>query len=244
MTASVDCDAPSAARPRWQPGDRQQLAVVAFSHTIQHSYVAVLGIVYPFALVAFHTSYAVLGVILGVAGVTGGLLQGVAGWVKKVSSRTLLGAQNVGMALVSGLGAVSPNIAVFGLARVLGNLTSWPQHPVGSAHLTERIPHRRGLALAVHTTGGNVGTLLAPLAASAVVASFGWRWALAGAGLVMALASVVTWTGVKERRPQGVADPAPASGVGGRRRRGWGGRRPPGLGGRQRTAPRCRRRRA
>lgn len=33
----------------WQPGDREQLGVVAFSHAVQHSYVAVLGIVYPFA---------------------------------------------------------------------------------------------------------------------------------------------------------------------------------------------------
>jgi MFS family permease len=197
-SAGAAGDAPvSPPRHQWRPGDRGQLAMVAFSHAIQHSYVAVLGIVYPFALVEFHSSYAVLGVILGVAGVIGGLLQGMAGLVKRASTRALLAGQNLGMAVFSGLGAASPGIALFGVARVLGGLASWPQHPVGSAHLTERVPSRRGLALAVHTTGGNVGTLLAPLAASAALAAFGWRWALGGAGAVMALGSLVTWSTVK-----------------------------------------------
>lgn len=183
----------------WHEGDREQLAVVAFSHAIQHSYVAVLGVVYPFALVSFHSSYAVLGGILGVAGVLGGLLQGTAMLVKRLSSRVLLGGQNLGMAVVSVLGAIAPGIAIFGVVRVLGNLVSWPQHPVGAAHLIERMPHRRGFVLAVHTTGGNIGTLLAPLAAAAVISAYSWRWALAGAGMVMALCSIVTWTRVKTR---------------------------------------------
>lgn len=185
----------------WQEGDREQLAVVAFSHAVQHSYVAVMGIVYPFALVTFHSNYAVLGVILGAGGIVGGLLQGMAGLIKRTTSRVLLAGQNLGMAVVSGLAAVSPSFALFGFARVLGNLTSWPQHPVGSAHLTERMPQRRGFALAVHTTGGNVGTLLAPVAAAAVIASFGWRWALGGAAMVMALGSVITWARVRGPRP-------------------------------------------
>lgn len=218
-----------AAAP-WQEGDREQLAVVAFSHAVQHSYVAVMGIVYPFALVTFHSNYAVLGVILGAGGIVGGLLQGMAGLIKRTTSRVLLAGQNLGMAVVSALAAVSPSFALFGVARVLGNLTSWPQHPVGSAHLTERMPQRRGFALAVHTTGGNLGTLLAPLAAAAVIASFGWRWALGGAAMVMALGSLVTWARVRSPHPAvateaiphradapgapaGAAPPAPAAPV-------------------------------
>lgn len=173
------------------------MAVVSFSHTIQHSYVAVMGIVYPFALATFHVSYAVLGITLGVAGVCGGLMQGLAGIVKRVSARLLLGGQNLALALVSAIGALAPSFAIFGLVRVMGSLVTWPQHPVGSAHLTDRVPHRRGFVLAAHTTGGNFGTLLAPLAASGVIVAFGWRWALAGTGMVMALCSAVTWTRVR-----------------------------------------------
>lgn len=209
------------AGQEWGPGDRGQVVIVSFSHAVQHSYVAVLGVVYPFALADFHASYAVLGVILGVAGVTGGLMQGLAGLVKRFPTRWLLGGQNLAMAIVSWLGAISPGIATFGAVRVAGNLVSWPQHPVGSAYLTERVPHRRGLVLAAHTTGGNVGTLVTPLAASGLLAVFGWRWALAGFGLLMATSSLLTWsrlqrtgsTGTRARDDQ-AGTPGPSSTAG------------------------------
>ncbi len=191
-----DAGATAGRRP-WAPGDREQVAVVSFSHTIQHMYVASLGVVYPFALADFHVSYAVLGVILGAAGVVGGLLQGIAGIVRRYSTRFLLGMQNLGMAVALGIAAVSPGIGLFAFARVFGTLASWPQHPVGSAHLAKRVPHRRGLVLAAHTTGGNVGTLVAPLIASAVIAAYSWRWALGLIGVLMALGSVITWTRVR-----------------------------------------------
>lgn len=197
-----------AASSRWQPGDREQVAVVSFSHTIQHAYVAALGVVYPFALVEFHTSYAVLGVVLGAAGVIGGLLQGLASAFKRYSARVMLGTQNLGMALASVLGALSPGIGLFAVFRIFGTLASWPQHPVGSAHLTERVPHRRGFVLAAHTTGGNLGTLIAPLAASAVIAAYSWRWALGATGAMMALASIITWTRVRSADEGHVHAPA------------------------------------
>ncbi|TAN24765.1 MAG: MFS transporter, partial [Actinomycetota bacterium] len=180
----------------WNPGDRLQVAVVSFSHTIQHGYVAALGVAYPFVLADFHVSYAVLGMILGGAGIVGGLLQGLAGFVKKYSTKVLLGSQNVGMALSLAVAAISPGMFLFGAARIFGTLVSWPQHPVGSAHLTDRVPHRRGFVLAMHTTGGNLGTLLAPLATSIIIAYYGWRPALLTMAGLTVLASVLTWTSV------------------------------------------------
>ncbi len=180
----------------WNPGDRLQVAVVSFSHTIQHGYVAALGVAYPFVLADFHVSYAVLGIILGGAGIVGGLLQGLAGFVKKYSTKMLLGSQNLGMALSLAVASISPGIFLFGAARIFGTLVSWPQHPVGSAHLTERVPHRRGFVLAMHTTGGNLGTLLAPLITSIIIAYYGWRPALLTMAGLTALASVLTWTSV------------------------------------------------
>ena len=188
---------PASPAPRWRPGDREQVAVVSFSHAVQHAYVAVLGIAYPFVLASFHTSYAVLGVILGVAGVAGGLLQGLAGFARRFSARAMLSAQNLGMAIAVLFGALAPGIALFALARLVGTATSWPQHPVGSAHLAERVPHRRGFVLAAHTTGGNVGTLVAPLLGAALIAAFDWRVALAVTGVLLALGSLLTWVRVR-----------------------------------------------
>jgi MFS family permease len=185
----------------WAPGDREQVAVVSFSHAVQHCYPAVLGIVYPFALADFHVSYAVLGLVLGLAGLSGNLLQGVAGLVKRLPAGALLGAQNLGIAVASALGALSPGMLPFAAARVFGTLVSWPQHPVGSAHLTDRLPQRRGLVLAVHTTGGNLGTLVAPLLAAAIIAVAGWRWALGSVGALTVLGALLTWTRVRAPAP-------------------------------------------
>lgn len=186
----------SASPKGWKPGDKIQVAVVSLSHTIQHGYVAALGVAYPFVLADFHVSYAVLGIILGASGVVGGLLQGLAAVVRKYSTRVLLGSQNIGMALSLLIAAISPGIFLFGAARIFGTLVSWPQHPVGSAHLTDRVPHKRGFVLAMHTTGGNLGTLLAPLLTSVIIAYFGWRPALLTMAGLTALASILTWTSV------------------------------------------------
>lgn len=158
--------------------EHQKIAIVSFSHAVQHSYVAMLGIAYPFILATFHQTYAALGIVLGIAGVSSGLLQGLAAVVKKLSARILLGLQNVVLAAMVLVAAVSPGLAVFGAARVIGSLSSWAQHPVGSAYVTEHFPKNRGRVLSYLTTGGNVGTLLAPLIGGVLIATVGWRWAL------------------------------------------------------------------
>ncbi len=89
---------------------------------------------------------------------------------------------------------------------MLGTLVSWPQHPVGSAHLTDRLPHRRGFVLAVHTAGGNLGTLVAPALASAIIAVSNWRWALGSVGALTVLGALLNWTRVRTA-PAGPPDP-------------------------------------
>ena len=173
-------DAPSAAATRptgaaARRADSGQLAVVTFSHAIQHVYVAGLAVAYPFVVASLHVSYGALGIMLGVAGVVGGLLQALAGSVRGASARFLLSVQNFGMAAASLLGGLASGFALFGAARCLGSVVSWPQHPVGSAVLAERFPKRRAYALSWHVAGGSIGTAVVPLAMSALIASYGWR---------------------------------------------------------------------
>jgi MFS family permease len=155
--------------------DVEQLTVVSFSHAVQHFYPAGLAVAYPFVVAGLHVSYGVLGLVLGIAGVVGGLLQGLAALASRVSARVLLGVQNFGMALASLLGAVAPGFGLFGAARCLGSVVSWPQHPVGSAVLTRRFPRRRAFALSWHMAGGSIGTAIIPLVVSALIAAYGWR---------------------------------------------------------------------
>lgn len=54
---------------------------MAADHGVQHLYVAGLAVAYPFVVEGLHVSYALLGVVLTVAGLAGGLLQGAAGFL-------------------------------------------------------------------------------------------------------------------------------------------------------------------
>lgn len=170
---------------RQGPQDGRALTVMSIAHGIQHFYVAGLAVTYPFVVAQFHISYALLGLVLTVAGVLGGVLQGAAGLVRRASARGVLTAQNTGLALAAALAAVAPGFLLFGAARVLGAVVSWPQHPVGSAYLSERFPHRRATVLSWHTAGGSAGTVTVPLLVSAVIAAAGWRWALVALGVAL-----------------------------------------------------------
>ena len=160
--------------------------MMTIAHSVQHFYVAGLAVTYPFVVAEFHASYAALGVWLSAAGLLGGLLQAAAGLFRRASARTVLTAQDLAMGSASVLGAVAPGSGVFGAARVLGAAVSWPQHPVGSAYLSERFPHRRATVLSWHTAGGSLGTVAVPLLLSAIVAAAGWRWALVALGVALA----------------------------------------------------------
>lgn len=177
--------------PTWNPGDRSQLAVVTFSHAVQHFYPAALAIAYPFVVTNFHISYGTLGIVLAIAGVMGGLLQGAAGLFERASARMLLGLQNLGLALATVLAAVAPTFVLFAVARCFGSLASWPQHPVGSSVLTRRFPERRAFALSWHVAGGSLGTAMMPLLASGLIVGFGWRIGLGVLAAPMTIGGLV-----------------------------------------------------
>lgn len=166
---------------------------MSFAHAVQHFYSAAFAFSYPYVVEEFGISYATLGLVLGAAGVVGGLLQGVAGLVRRLSARWLLVGQDLGLAATMVLAALAPLFAVFALARCLGALVAWPQHPVGSAYLSDRLPHRRALALSWHTIGGSIGTLVVPLIAGVVYAVGGWRWALAVFVPGLVLGAALLW---------------------------------------------------
>lgn len=151
---------------------------MTIGHAVQHFYVAGLAVAYPFVVAALHVSYGELGVVLTAAGIIGGALQGATGLLRRTRARVILSAQNAGLTLATLLGAVASGFGLFAGARVLGAAVSWPQHPVGSAYLSDRFPHRRATVLSWHTAGGSIGTVTVPLGVAAVIAAAGWRWAL------------------------------------------------------------------
>jgi predicted MFS family arabinose efflux permease len=196
--------------------DRRALAVMTVAHGIQHFYVAGLAVAYPFVVAQFRVSYAVLGLWLSAAGLLGGLLQAAAGLLRRASARAVLTAQDLAMGGTALLGALAPGFAAFGSARVLGAAVSWPQHPVGSAYLSDRFPQRRATALSWHTAGGSLGTVAVPALMSAMVAAAGWRWALAALGAALIAGGLLVRIALPPERPRaepGHADGRPAEQV-------------------------------
>lgn len=187
--------------------DRRAIWVMSLCHGIQHFYVAGLAVTYPFVVAHFHISYAVLGLWLTAAGVVGGILQASAGFVRRARVRVILTLQDLGMAAAAFLGAASPAFTVFGSARIGGAVASWPQHPVGSAYLSERFPRRRATALSWHTAGGSAGTAVVPLIASAVIATAGWRWALVTVGGALMAGAALVWTALPDERSRTMSGP-------------------------------------
>jgi MFS family permease len=209
VTSSADrATAATAREPLLRgPRDRRALTVMSVAHGIQHFYVGGLAVSYPFVVAQFHVSYAVLGVVLTIAGLVGGFLQGSAGLLRRASARAILTAQDTGIAVASLLAAFAPGFSVFAGARVLGNAVSWPQHPVGSAYLSDRFPHRRATVLSWHTAGGSIGTVIVPLFLSAVIAAAGWRTGLVVLGTTLLVGAIIVRAALPtERRPAHASD--------------------------------------
>ncbi|MBO0833180.1 MAG: MFS transporter, partial [Actinobacteria bacterium] len=113
------------------------------------------------------------------------------GLLRRASARAIITAQDAGIAASSLLAAFAPGFGVFAAARVLGNAVSWPQHPVGSAYLSDRFPHRRATVLSWHTAGGSIGTVVVPLFLSAIIAAGGWRVGLIVLGAILLAGAIV-----------------------------------------------------
>lgn len=200
-------EGPQSKGSQLDRSERKIISLMTASHGIQHFYVSGIALTYPYVIKEFHASYASLGVILGVSGVIGGLLQSAAGLVKGRQARSVLALQDVGLALACAFGAISPGFTAYAGAKAFGSLAQWPQHPVGSAYLSEKFPERRGTVLAWHTTGGSIGTLVIPLAMSVAITAFGWRIALALLGLSLLIgASLVQFFLPPQEKPK-VAKP-------------------------------------
>ena len=191
-------------------GDRRSvrdLAVVGWSHAGQHAFTAGLGIAIPFVISAFHTSYAVVGLLLSIAAISGNALQALSIIVRRTSAKVLFTIQNIGSTAGAVLAAIAPSVLVLTLGRFVQSAAGWPQHPIGGSYLSRRYPNQRGRVLSWHVTAGNIGTLLAPLVIPAIIVHYGWRGAfwflavmLASTALVVALWLPASWHRLSETR--------------------------------------------
>jgi len=167
-------------------------AIVCGGHFINHFQSAMLGVIYPLMMKEVGMSYLAIASLASVYNTFGSILQASYGFIVPYLRRgVILGIGNC----LLGLSVVATGFAStfnhFFTARLIGGIGSSPQHPVGSSMLASHFGAARGRALALHTTAGQIGGLLAPLIAALLVTWFGWRGAFWIIGALTTLAGLV-----------------------------------------------------
>lgn len=111
----------------------------------------------------------------------------------------------LGMAAI-GLFANSPAALI--LMYALCGIVAAGQTPLPySKAIAAVFDERRGLALGIATAGVGLGTMLMPMLAQKLMASFGWRGAYMGLGLVTLLVALPAMAGLVTRRREEGASP-------------------------------------
>jgi MFS transporter, FSR family, fosmidomycin resistance protein len=155
----------------------QEVWVVSVGHALTHWYPATFYLLLPLIGNELGLSYSQIGSILAcqfaagaIANVPGGI------FVDTVGHKGLLMALSlfwIGFPyLVMGLSHAYWMLLVCATLVGIGN-NLW--HPTAIPWLANRFPDRKGLVMAFHGMGGNVGDALAPLVVGAMLSLYTWR---------------------------------------------------------------------
>ena len=146
------------------------------SHGINHFQNQMMVVLYPVIMPELGFGYAELGLLLAVQSMLSGATQGFYGFATPFLPRTwLLGIGN----LVLGFGTLATGfVNSFGGivgTRGVAAIGASAQHPVGYSLLAGYFPTDRGKIIGLNSSISNVGSLLAPLTAGAMLVIMGWR---------------------------------------------------------------------
>jgi len=216
--ADVQPDSPVFSPQELARQRRWVMAVTNISHGFNHLNSGVVSFLYAVMMAPLGFGYAELGLINAVHGVVGQGLQASYGFVTQFVKRSvILGAGNTLLGVTTiALGGVTSFAPVVVLRGLSGAGTS-PQHVVGASILSSWFEGARGRALALHTTAGSVGTVIAPLLAGGMLALTDNNWRLVL--VVIGIPSVLM--GLSYFLLRDIVRPAPLDGRA-RARAGWG----------------------
>lgn len=151
--------------------------MITLGHTMTHWYPATFYLLLPLIGNELGLSYSEIGAILtcqylagAISNVPGGLVVDMLGRKTLFMALSLLwvGVPYLLMGFTHAYWLLLVCSALIGIGNNL-----W--HPAAIPLLAQRFPDRRGLAVAFHGMGGNVGDALAPLAAGIMLTILSWR---------------------------------------------------------------------
>jgi len=155
----------------------QEVWVISIGHALTHWYPATFYLLLPLIGKELGLDYAQIGSILACQA-TAGAISNVPGgiFVDTVGRKGLLMAAALSWVGIPYLvmGFSHAYWMLLGCATLVGiGNNIW--HPTAIPWLADRFPDRKGLVMAFHGMGGNVGDAVAPLVVGLLLQSFNWR---------------------------------------------------------------------
>ena len=172
---------------------RRTFAVAAGAHALHDGYTDVLYVMLPVWQAEFGLSYAAVGALRAMfTGAMAGLQIPAGQLADRAGSATVLALGTALSGIGFGIAGASTGFAVLVVALLIGGIGSSTQHPVASALVARAYAGPRSLkAIGGYNFAGDVGKMLVPALAAAMMVAVPWRptvMILGAAGLMAALA--------------------------------------------------------
>ncbi|MGU3782190.1 MFS transporter [Burkholderia metallica] len=180
------------APPRIRRGQRIALALLMVSGIVNYLDRGTLAVASSAIRGDLGLSLAQMGLLLSAFSWSYALCQfPVGGLVDRIGPRRLLGIGLIVWSFAQAAGGIVSTFGWFIVARIVLGIGEAPQFPSAARVVSNWFPLRaRGTPTGIFNAASPLGTALAPLLLSVLVASFDWRWAFiatGAAGLVVAV---------------------------------------------------------
>lgn len=169
--------------------DAEVIGLIGLAHSSSHFYQLILAPLFPWLKFEFGFSYAELGFLMTIFFVISTLTQAAAGfWVDHSGPLKVLLFGLVSLCISAVILSVSNSYLVLLLGSALAGLGNGVFHPSDYTLINRRVsPARIPHAYSMHGISGALGWAAAPAFLVSLTALFGWRSALLGAALMVAL---------------------------------------------------------
>jgi MFS transporter, FSR family, fosmidomycin resistance protein len=175
-----------------KPKDRRALGVACAGHVLHDGYTDLIWVALPIWQAEFALSYAAVGALRMIyTGTMAGLQIPAARIAERLGGGTVLALGTALCGLCYGLAGVGDGFWWLVAVLFLGGLGAATQHPIGSALVTRTFTGARSLsAFGTYNFAGDVGKVLLPALAAALLLVMPWRPAYALLGWLGIIAAV------------------------------------------------------
>ena len=185
------------------------LGNLAIGHAISHWYNQSLFVILPIIQDSLNFSNVQLGALSTIRNISSGVANIPAGFAIDMAKNQwglILTSCMFLSAISFTLVAFSPNYVILAIVMVIVSVPGTLWHMPAIAAISQRFPERRGFGLSIHGAGGNVGNIVGPLIAGALLGFMAWRQVTLFYVIPSLLVAAVVWWSLRDI---GTSDAAP-----------------------------------